>query len=409
MNETADILILGGGFSGLWGAANAADVAREHGDRVTITLVSAHEHLIMRPRLYEKNPDDLRRPLRPLLDPLGVRFVLGTATRVDTGQRVVEVETADGTRSIGFRRLVLATGSTLARVPIPGTEHAWNVDSYPAAKAFDEHLAALVREDSEDEASNTFVVVGAGMVGIELAAEMRDRIAAHASGARAENARIVLIERGPVVGPLFGDEPRPVIEAALAESRVEVRVGTQVTRITGESVQLQDGDVIPTRTVILAFGMVANDLTSQIPGRRDELGRLYVDASLKVVDVPHVFASGDVANAKVDGDHSALMACQNSQTMGKYVGRNVAADLLGLEYTPYSQADYTTCLDLGRYGAVYTEGFERRLVAYGDRLGPGGETAKQRKQRINTRAIYPPEPGTAEAMLPHFRIDSRGR
>lgn len=408
MSETADILILGGGFSGLWGAANAADVAREHGTTVTITLVSPDEHLVMRPRLYEKDPDSLRRPLRPLLEPLGVRLVLGAATRVDTEQRVVDVATASGTRTIGFRKLVLATGSNLARVPIPGVEHAWNIDSYPAAKAFDEHLAALAH-DAYVEASNTFVVVGAGMVGIELAAELRARISEHAGAEAADMARIILVERGPVVGPLFGDEPRPVIESALTHARVEMMTSSEVARITAHSVELTGGQIIPTRSVILAFGMVANDLTKQIPGRRDELGRLYVDEFLRVLDVADVFASGDVANAKVDGDHSALMACQNSQTMGKYVGRNVAAELLNLEFTPYSQADYTTCLDLGSYGAVYTEGFERRLVAYGDRLGPRGETAKQRKQRINGHAIYPPEPGTAEEMLPTFRIDSRGR
>jgi NADH dehydrogenase, FAD-containing subunit len=409
MTETADILILGGGFSGLWGAANAVDVARENNATLAVTLVSPSEHLIMRPRLYEANPSALRRPLQPLLGPLGIDFVQGTATSISTAEKLVQVQTKVGIRPIRYRKLVLATGSNLSKLPITGAaELSWNVDSYPAAKAFDDHLAALA-EAGPDEAANTFVIVGAGMVGIELATELRDRIAEHAGHETAERARIELVERGAAVGPLFGDEPRPVIEAAMAAARVNVRLDTEVTQITAESAILRGGEVIPTRSVILAAGMVANDLTMQVPGKRDALGRLYVDETLRVLDVPDVFASGDVANAKVDGSHTALMACQNSQTMGKYVGRNVAADLLGLAYTPYSQADYTTCLDLGRFGALYTEGFERKLVAYGDQVGPREETAKQRKRRINEREIYPPDPGPAEAMLSRFRIDSRGR
>jgi NADH dehydrogenase len=409
MSETVDVLVLGGGFSGLWGAANAADVARENDTALAITLVSPQDQLIMRPRLYEQDPSTLRRPLRPLLDPLGIDFVQGTATKISTEQKSVEIETEVGTRRIGYRRLVLATGSNLSSVPIPGVaEHSWNIDSYPAAEAFDAHLKEL-SEQVPDEAANTFVIVGAGMCGIELATELRDRIAQHAGDDVAEQARIELIERGTEVGPLFGDEPRPVIEAALAQARVNVRLGTEVTQVTAESAVLRDGEVIPTRSVILTVGMVANDLTRQIPGERDRLGRLHVDETLRVVGVPDVFASGDVANAKVDGSHTALMACQNSQTMGKYVGRNVAADLLGVDPVPYSQADYTTCLDLGRFGALYTEGFDRKLIAYGDQLGPRGETAKERKERINGREIYPPEPASAETMLTRFRIDSRGR
>jgi NADH dehydrogenase len=408
MSDSVDVLVLGGGYSGLWGAANAADVAREKNAALKITLVSDHEHLIHRPRLYEKNPDAYRIPLKPLLDPLGIVFLRGHATTIDTTARTVIVRTSDGEETLHYKRLVLATGSVLSKVPIPGADrYSWNIDSYPAAKAFDDHLRALSR--ANEPGSNTFIVIGAGMCGIELVTELRDRLKEYAGEEASENSRIILVERGGLVGPLFGDEPRPVIEEALAVAGVEVRLSTEVTRIEKESVTLSTGEIIPTRTVVLTVGMRANDLTAQIPGERDKFGRLFVDETLRVKGVPDIFASGDVAHAKVDGTHSALMACQNSQTMGKYAGRNVAADLLGAPFTKYSQADYTTCLDLGRFGALYTEGFDRKLKAYGDQIGVRGETAKQRKRRINGKEIYPPAPGPAEAILAGFRIDSRGR
>lgn len=396
------ILVLGGGYSGIWAAANAADVAREYGSPLSITLVSKDNYLEHRPRLYEKNPDTLRVAVGDLVETLGIHFVIGVVTLVDTREKTVTVAGADGTRVLGYDRLVLATGSELRQLPIPGiAEFAWNIDSYKGAKAFDDHLKAIAGTLASP-ANNTFVIIGAGMTGIELAAEMRDRIEQHAGAAAAQAARIILVERGAEVGPTFGDEPRPVIKQALELANVELRLGTGVASVRRDSVTLTTGEEIATVTTVMTVGMSASALTEQIPGKRDEAGRLHVDDNLQVVGVAHVYATGDVACAYADDSNFAIMSCQTSRTMGKYAGRNAACDLLGQLFRRYRQPDYTTCLDLGRFGAVFTNGFDRKVKT-------SGPEAKKRKRWINTELINPPKLGPIEQIFAEMRIDQRGR
>lgn len=396
------ILVVGGGYSGLFAAANAADVARECGSSLSITLVSKDGYLEHRPRLYEKNPDTLRVAVGDLVKSLGIHLVIGVATLIDTREKTVTVAGRDGSQILDYDRLVLATGSELRQLPIPGmVEFAWNIDSYKGAKAFDDHLKAIAGALSAP-ANNTFVIIGAGMTGIELAAEMRDRIEQHAGPVAAQAARIILVERGAEVGPSFGDEPRPVIKQALELANVELRLGTGVASVRRDSVTLTNGEEIATATTVMTVGMSASALTEQIPGKRDESGRLYVDDNLQVIGVEHVYATGDVACAYADDSNMAVMSCQTSRTMGKYAGRNAACDLLNQPFRCYRQPDYTTCLDLGRFGAVFTNGFDRKVKTF-------GPEAKKRKRWINTELINPPTLGPVDQMLAEMRIDERGR
>jgi NADH dehydrogenase len=295
--------------------------------------------------------------------------------------------------------LILATGSELRRIPIPGlAEHSFNIDTYEAAVAFDRHLAKIV-QTPERAGHNTFVVVGAGMSGIELAAEMRNRIEVHADADTAARARVVLVEQAEMVGPEIGSGPRPVIEAALDEAGIEIRLGVRIDRIDPDSVLLSDGARIEAATTIVTIGLRANSLTAQIPGERDELGRLIVDDMLAVIGAPGVFATGDVACAFVDDENVALMSCQHSRTMGKYAGYNAAHGLMDLPQRRYRQPGYTTCIDLGNYGAVFSTGWERKVEKT-------AEDAKQRKKRINEERIYPPK-GDRAAILGGMRIDEK--
>jgi NADH dehydrogenase len=111
-----------------------------------------------------------------------------------------------------------------------------------------------------------------------------------------------------------------------------------------------------------------------------------------VVGLDNVFATGDVAYAATDDDgNHALMSCQHAMNLGRYAGHNVASDLLHLPAIPYTQTRYVTCLDLGPWGAVYTEGWDRAVKLT-------GAEAKQLKRRINTERIYPPRANRAEAL-----------
>ncbi len=391
------ILVVGGGFAGLSAAVVAADEIRANGGDIKVTLVSKDENITIRPRLYERDPETLCAPLRPVLEAVGIGFVVKPATAIDTAARTVTL--GDGS-ALSYDRLILATGSELPPFPVPGAaDHAFNIDTLEAAVRLDRHLAALAKGNAPGR--DTVVIIGGGMTGIELAAEMRSRLAVHFGEAAAQRMRVVLIEKAGVIGPEFGEHPRPVIEQAMAATGVEVRLGTQVTEIAADAVTLSGGARIDTATTVVTVGLRANGLTASIPGERDGSGRLAVDENQRVRGVDGVYATGDVALAQADEGHAALMSCQHARTMGKYAGLNAAHDLLGLPFRPYRQADYTTCLDLGSFGALFTTGWDRQIRNASDE-------AKARKRAINTQWIYPPK-GGPEEIFAGLRIDERGR
>jgi NADH dehydrogenase len=138
--------------------------------------------------------------------------------------------------------------------------------------------------------------------------------------------------------------------------------------------------------------MRASSLTAQFPVALDPFGRIPVDAFLRVESVPGVFEAGDCARILIDGERPSVMSCQHGRPMGRYAGHNAVCDLLGLAMLPLRIDWYTTILDLGPWGAVYTEGWERRLASQGD-------DAKETKRTINCVRIYPPRTKQREDLL----------
>jgi len=392
------ILIVGGGFAGLWAALAAAREAEITGGAIAVTLASRDDHLTLRPRLYERDPARFREPLRPILDAVGVSLCLGCVGNIDVAGRRVAIDHEDGKSAwIGYDRLILAAGSTLAIPAIPGmTEHALNVDTHAAAMALDRHLRDIARA-SKVPGHDSIVIVGGGFTGIELATEMRTRLAAHGDPATAARVRIILIERSEVIGPDLGAGPRPVIEAALAAAGVETYLAAEVTEVSADALTLATGERIATATIIVTTGMRASPLAAALPVERDELGRLPVDDYLRVVGIDGVYACGDMARAYVDESNLALMSCQHALSMGRFAGRNAACDLLSLPLRPYRQPRYVTCLDLGASGAVFTTGWQREVSMTGAK-------AKDLKRSINEKLIYPPR-GDRAALLAAAQID----
>lgn len=144
--------------------------------------------------------------------------------------------------------------------------------------------------------------------------------------------------------------------------------------------------------MVWCAGMRASRLTEQLPVARDRLGRLQVDDYLRVIGVPAMFAAGDVAAARMDDEHLSVMSCQHGRPMGRYAGCNVINDLFDQPLLALRIPWYVTVLDLGSAGAVYTEGWERKVVSQ-------GAPAKTTKQSINTRRIYPPLNGSRADLL----------
>jgi NADH:ubiquinone reductase (H+-translocating) len=222
------ILIIGSGFAGFWAAVAAKRVA---GPRAEVTLVSPEPMLEIRPRLYEARPETLAVALLPLLRKIDVSFVRGKAIRLDTAGKTVALDAGD---RLAYDRLVVATGSRMRRPLVPGTEAAFSVDTQAEAVAFDRRLGEIAR----DVADPTVAVFGAGFTGIELALELRDRLLAHGADGVAERLRIVLIDRAETIGPELGAGPWPVIEAALAAARVELRLGVTVRSLAADGGKL---------------------------------------------------------------------------------------------------------------------------------------------------------------------------
>ncbi len=395
-----DLVIVGGGFAGFWAALGAAHEAIENAAEVRITVVSKDPFLTVRPRLYESNPETLRIPLAPSFEPLGIEIAEAAVTSIDAEDRSIAVKRVDGGASkMRYDRLVLATGSELRKLPIPGlNRHGFNVDAYRAAVALDRHLASILKTP-EEPGHNTFVILGAGLTGIELATEMRDRIEAYTDPGTADRARIILVEQAEVVGADLGANPRPAIEAALRRANVALRLGTRVERVEQDAAILSSGERVSTKTVIVTAGLQASPLAQVLPVELDELGRVPTDEMLRVKGLAHVYVAGDIARAYVDDEHLALMSCQHAMTMGKFAGYNAVRALIGLPQRPYRQPDYLTCLDLGRSGALLTTGWDRSVEM-------NGTGAKQLKRRINTQWIYPPE-ADRNALLAAAHIDAR--
>jgi NADH:ubiquinone reductase (H+-translocating) len=386
------ILVIGAGFAGFWAALAAKRVA---GSRAEVSLAAPEPVLEIRPRLYEAKPETLGVDLLPLLRKVDVGFVRGAAVGLDTTARTVTLAAGD---TLAYDRLVVATGSRMRRPPVPGAEAAFSVDTQGEAIAFDRALAEIAR----DVAEPTIAVVGAGFAGIELALELRDRLVAHGADAAAERLRIVLIDRADTIGPELGATPRPVIEAALAADRIELRLGASVSALAADRVGFADGSVLVADAVVLSTGMVASPFAAQVPGARDQLGRVVVDASLQAPDAREVFVAGDAAAADTGDGHRTLQSCQHAGQLGRVAGENAARDLIGLPPLPYAQLRYVTCLDLGRSGAIFTQGWERRIEK-------SGADGKAMKRMINTQLIYPPADGAAEALLAASNADLAAR
>ena len=383
------VLVLGSGFAGLWAALGAARRLDELGSApgaVEITVISSQPYHDIRVRNYEADLTPCRIPLGELLDPVGVGHVTADVTGIDASAATV---TADG-EIHHYDRLVLAVGSTVAKPNLPGlAEFGYDVDTFEGATKLQKHIRDLAGLDN-DHAAATAVVVGAGLTGIETVSELPGMLADALGGE--VTPRVILVDHNPRVGSDMGDSARPVIEEALAANKVEAMTGVGVTAVDERSVTLSSGEVIPAATVVWCAGMRANKLTAQFGVPRDRLGRLPVDDYLRVEGVDGVFAAGDVAAARMDDEHLSVMSCQHGRPMGRYAGYNVVSDLLGASMLSLRIPWYVTVLDLGPAGAVYTEGWDRKVVSRGNE-------AKATKQVINGQRIYPPLTGDPTALL----------
>jgi NADH dehydrogenase len=377
------VVVLGGGFAGLIGAVGAARKLAEQNiprNEIAVTMVNRDPWHAIRVRNYESDLSGVRVALDDVLSPVGIELVVGEVSGLDPARQEVSYTVAGSPTSLPYDRLLFALSSELLRPPIPGLiEHGFDIDTYDAASKLAVHLTGL----SDRPASPgrfTALVIGGGLTGVEMAAELATRLREIAGTAA---TRVIVADRAPRIGSNMGDAACAVIDEAFDTLGVESRPGVTVASVDRDGVRLTSGEKIAAETVVWCAGMRAHPLAAALPGEHDRFGRVTVDRFLRVEAAPEVFAAGDSAAALVDGVHPSVMSCQHARPMGRIAGHNIVCDLIGEAPIPLEIGYYVTCLDLGAWGAVYCQGWDREVTAT-------GAAAKETKRTINCERIYPP-------------------
>jgi NADH:ubiquinone reductase (H+-translocating) len=391
-NSASRIVVLGGGFAGLWAAAGAARKLDELGigpDRVAVTLVDRTPYHSIRVRNYEADLAETRVAFDAVLTPIGVERIEAEIADIDCARRRVRL--AGAAEPLAYDRLVFALGSRLVRPPIPGLDrYAFDVDTYEAGVRLNRQIALLPAQP-RSPGQWTALVIGGGLTGIEVATELPDKLRAAAAGTDAR-PRVIIADRQPWIGSDMGEEARAVIDEALSSLGVEQRPGVSVAAVDEDGAMLASGERIDAATIVWCAGLAAHPLTAKFPVERDRFGRVPVDEFLKIKGMAAEFAAGDVAWFAIDGSRPCVMSCQHGRPMGRFAGHNVVSDLLGLPMLPLRIDWYTTILDLGAWGAVCTAGWDRHVATT-------GAAAKRTKMMINRERIYPPRSGDRRDIL----------
>ncbi|MEV5550365.1 FAD-dependent oxidoreductase [Streptomyces sp. NPDC052309] len=353
------IVIVGAGFAGYRTARTLSRLTRHQAD---ITLLNPTDYFLYLPLLPQVAAGVLE-PRRVTVSLSGtlprVRLVLGEAHGIDLDRHTVrytDPEGRDGTLS--FDRLVLAAGSVNKLLPIPGVaEHAHGFRGLPEALYLRDHvtrqveLAATTDDRAECSARCTFVVVGAGYTGTEVAAhgQMYTDAQVRRHPMRAGmRPRWMLLDVAPRVLPELDERLSRTAERVLRQRGVDVRMGTSVKEATHDGVLLTDGTTVDTRTLVWCVGVRPDPLVASL-GLPMERGRLLVDPHLQVPGRPELFACGDAAAVPDLNNPGAFtpMTAQHAWRHGKVCARNVAASLGIGERRVYRHRDMGFVVDLG--------------------------------------------------------------
>jgi NADH dehydrogenase len=349
------VVIVGAGFGGLAAAKRLA------GRAVDVTLVDKRNHHLFQPLLYQVataalSPADIAAPIRSILARAhNVRVLLDEVTGVDAAHRRVALASGG---SLEFDWLVLATG---ARHSYFGREdwatHAPGLKSIEDATEIRRNvLLALERAETETDPERrrallTFVVIGGGPTGVEMAGSIaelaRRSVSSDFRTITPHCSRVVLVEAGPRILPGFPPELSARAEGALRRLGVELRLGHPVTEV-GAGALRAGGERIDAGTMVWAAGVQASPAAEWLGAARDSAGRVMVDADLTVPRLSTIFVIGDTA-AVTGPDGRTLPAVA---PVAKQQGIYVADRILGRRTGAFAYRDYGNLATIGRNHAV---------------------------------------------------------
>ena len=329
------VVIAGAGFGGLEASRALAKV------EVDVTLIDAYNHHCFQPLLYEVataalSPADIAWPIRAIVrEQKNVRVIMARVTAINIVARSVHTTEID----LRYDYLVLATGATHSYfghddwAPFaPGLKHIADATEIRRRFLLAFERAEVVEDEAERARLLTFVIIGGGATGVEMAgaiAEVARQTLQHDfRRIDPRTSRIVLIEAGPRLLPAFPEALSDYARRSLEGMGVEVALNRQVTGCDAQGVAL-DGGRIEAATVIWAAGVVASPAAQWIGAEQDRAGRIKVNPDLSVPKWPEIFAVGDTATvAEPDGRLVPGIAPAAKQ-MGRYVGGVIAARLNG--------------------------------------------------------------------------------
>lgn len=359
MTDRPRVVVVGGGFAGFHAARS---LAKRLGDDAEIVLINSTDYFLYLPLLPEVAASVLepRRVAVPLAASLpGVRVVLGEVDEIDLEARRVGWVDPEGDRgSLTYDRLLLTVGSVNKLLPVPGiAEHAHGFRSLAEAMYLRDHitrqieLASDAADPAERTARCTFVVVGAGYTGTEVAAQgvlFTDDLRKSNPDLDGQPVRWMLLDLAERVLPELDPRLSATADRVLRERGVEVRMGQSIEEAGHDGVRLTTGEEVATRTLVWCVGVRADPLVEGL-GLKTERGRVVVDEYMRVPGHPEVFACGDAAavpDVTRPGEATAMTA-QHAQRQGKLVGRNIAASFGKGTSRRYKHSDLGFVVELG--------------------------------------------------------------
>ncbi len=364
------VVILGGGFGGLHAARALAGAA------VHVTLIDRHNYHLFQPLLYQVataslSPADIASPIRWILrHQQNVRVLMANAKEIDVAGRRVVLDAGPGDDTVPYDYLIATTGATHAYFGHP----EW-ASRAPGLKTLDDALEirrqVLLAFEAAERATDpavqrrllTFVIVGGGPTGVELAGALaeiaRRTLRQDFRSIRPESARIVLVEGSPQV---LGTFPPPLGDAArrsLTRLGVEVRTGWLVTGVNDEGVTCRPADAatgagaerVAAKTVLWAAGVAASPLAKSLGVPLDRAGRVVAEPTLAVPGRPGIFVAGDICALEQDGRLLPGVA-QVAMQGGAHAARNVVRSMRGQPLELFRYRDYGNMATIGRGSAV---------------------------------------------------------
>ena len=331
------IVIIGGGFAGI-----AAAHALRHAD-AEVVLIDRRNHHIFQPLLYQVatavlSPAEIAAPIRQLeAKQRNVSVLLAEVTSVDVASRTIEsASPGAGVLKIAFDYLVVATGmrpsyfghDEFARYA-PGLKSLGDAETIRAKILSAFELAATTDDEDERTRQMTFVLVGAGPSGVELAASLAHLVKVTLRGnfhrIDPAKASIILLDAGKRVLPTFAESLSLRVSKRLKKLGVKVTTDVKVEKVDEQGV-IASGTRIPSATVLWTAGVAASPIPKMLGTKTDRAGRALVDPFLKVVDAPGVFVIGDAASV-MQNEHPVPGVAQAAIQEGRYVGRLIAKEL----------------------------------------------------------------------------------